>query len=112
MTIYVFDMDGTLTPARLPMEKEFSLKFIPWLKSNKAFIATGSDFAKVEEQMPEEIINAFTGIYCAMGNALWQIGDYVYLRELEPEQELLNDLEMFRKDTKYPYTLFDNYIEK
>lgn len=112
MTIYVFDMDGTLTPARKTMTDEFAKVFLPWLKANKAFIATGSDFAKVKEQMPENVINAFTGIYCAMGNALWQNGDYVYLRELEPEQELLNNLEMFRKDTKYPYTLFDNYIEK
>lgn len=112
MTIYVFDMDGTLTPARKPMTDEFAKAFLPWLKANIAFIATGSDFAKVEEQMPKDIINAFTGIYCAMGNALWQNGKYAYLRDIKPEVELLEDLENFRKNTKYPYTLFDNYIEK
>ncbi len=110
--IYVFDMDGTLTPARKPMTDEFAKAFLPWLKANIAFIATGSDFAKVEEQMPKDIINAFTGIYCAMGNALWQNGKYAYLRDIKPEVELLEDLENFRKNTKYPYTLFDNYIEK
>lgn len=112
MTIYVFDMDGTLTPARKPMTEEFAEKFLPWLKENKGFIATGSDFAKVEEQMPIPVINAFSGIYCAMGNALWKKGEYVYLRDIEPEQDLLRDLENFRKKTKYPYDLFDNYIEK
>lgn len=112
MTIYVFDMDGTLTPARKPMTEKFAEKFLPWLKENKGFIATGSDFAKVEEQMPNAVINAFSGIYCAMGNALWKKGEYVYLRDIEPEQELLKDLENFRKITKYPYDLFDNYIEK
>lgn len=112
MTIYVFDMDGTLTPARKAMTESFAKVFLPWLIQNTAFIATGSDFAKVEEQMPKSVINAFAGIYCAMGNALWQNGEYVYLRDIEPEVELLDDLENLRINTKYPYTLFDNYIEK
>ena len=34
MTIYVFDMDGTLTPARKPMTDEFAKAFLPWLKAN------------------------------------------------------------------------------
>ena len=82
MTIYVFDMDGTLTPARKPMTEDFVKVFLPWQKVNKTFIATGSDFAKVEEQMSKDVINAFTGIYCAMGNALWQNGEYTYLLEI------------------------------
>lgn len=112
MTIYVFDMDGTLTPARLPMEKEFSLKFIPWLKSNKAYIATGSNLPKVEEQIGLSIMNEFTGIYCSMGNELWVKGKYEYQNDFTPDTELLNCLEKYRKNTKYPYKLFPNYIEK
>jgi len=110
--IYLFDMDGTLTPARLPMTKDFARKFIPWLKTNKAYIATGSDFSKVEEQMPLDVINAFTGIYCSMGNVFWQKGSTIYKKDITPEKELLDDLEYFRKNTKYPYALFDNHIEK
>lgn len=45
--IYMFDMDGTLTPARKPMEEDFAKCFLPWLQKNKAFIVTGSDIAKV-----------------------------------------------------------------
>lgn len=30
MTVYVFDMDGTLTPARLPMTAEFAIQFYDW----------------------------------------------------------------------------------
>lgn len=70
MTVYLFDMDGTLTPPRLPMTEEFARAFLSWLEKHKAFIATGSDFAKVEEQLPDPVINAFSGIYCAMGNQL------------------------------------------
>ena len=112
MTIYVFDMDGTLTPARKPMEDSFAAQFLPWLEANKAFIATGSDIAKVKEQMPAEVMAAFSGIYCAMGNDLWEKGAFAYRHDFEPEAEFLSDLEQYRKQTKYPHTLYPNYIEK
>lgn len=112
MTIYVFDMDGTLTPPRLPMEECFAMQFLPWLKENKAFIATGSDIVKVSEQLPAEIMNAFSGIYCSMGNDLWLNGNFVYRHDFIPETELMADLEHYRQTTSYPYELFSNYIEK
>ena len=39
MAVYVFDMDGTLTPARLPMTAEFAIHFYEWQKNHKSFIA-------------------------------------------------------------------------
>ena len=112
MTIYAFDMDGTLTPARLPMTEKFKRDFLPWLKNNIAFIATGSDYKKVGEQLPQDVIDAFTGIYGSMGNTLYSNGKLVYKKEIEYDKNMLLDLETFRKDTKYPYKLFGNYIEK
>lgn len=49
-------MDGTLTPPRLPMTEDFADTFVPWLAHHKAFIATGSDFAKVMEQLPDSFL--------------------------------------------------------
>lgn len=110
--IYVFDMDGTLTPARLPMTEEFKSKFLPWLKAHTAFIATGSDIKKVNEQLDDGIINEFDGIYCSMGNTLYKGNKLIYKNEIEYDEELLSDLENFRNNTKYPHQLFGNYIEK
>lgn len=112
MSIYVFDMDGTLTPARLPMTEGFKNEFLPWLKTHIAYIATGSDYAKVGEQLPQDIIDNFEGIYGSMGNTLFKKGEAVYKKEIEYNEDLLNDLEIFRKITKYPNKLFGNYIEK
>lgn len=112
MTVYVFDMDGTLTRPRKPMDDDFAAAFTPWLLKNQAFIATGSDLKKVYEQLPESVMHAFTGICCSMGNILWSKGEYVYKRDFTPEPELLTDLEEYRRQTAYPYTLYPNYIEK
>jgi len=112
MTIYVFDMDGTLTPARKMMTEDFKQKFLPWLKSNIAYIATGSDYMKVGEQLQQEVIDECDGIYASMGNTLFRNGKLIYKKEIAYNENLLNDLESFRKNTKYPNKLFDNYIEK
>ncbi len=112
MTIYVFDMDGTLTPPRKPMADDFATRFSSWLDKNTAFIATGSDISKVKEQVSEAILDKFAGVYCAMGNDLWHQGAFLYHKDFTPEPELLADLEMLRQNSQYPYTLYPNYIEK
>lgn len=112
MTIYVFDMDGTLTPARLPMTEDFAEKFYEWQKTHISYIATGSDYKKVCEQLPTHIINAFTGVYCSMGNVLMRNGNLVKKNEFIEPEGLIQDLENFRKNTKYPGSLFNNFIER
>lgn len=112
MTIYVFDMDGTLTPARLPMTAEFAIQFYEWQKTHKSFIATGSDYKKVEEQLPPSVINSFTGIYSSMGNVLTSKGHIVYQKEFKPDLKLFERLEYYRKNTSYPCPLYSNYIEE
>ena len=41
--IYIFDIDGTLTPSRNPIDKEFKKQFINFCKYNKVWLVTGSD---------------------------------------------------------------------
>lgn len=112
MTIFVFDMDGTLTPARLPMEAEFAIRFHNWQQTHKSFVATGSDFKKVEEQLPPSIINSFTGIFSSMGNVLTAQGQVIYQNNFKPDPELFTMLEQYRKQTSYPGILYPNYIEE
>lgn len=112
MTIYVFDMDGTLTPPRQPMTKEFAESFLEWQKTHKSYIATGSDMKKVEEQLPDFIINSFTGLYTSMGNVLTAKGRTVYQNNFIPDDKLFTMLENFRNQTKYTGQLYSNYIEE
>ena len=112
MTVFVFDMDGTLTPPRLPMTSDFAAVFAKWQAAHLNFIATGSDYAKVQEQLPTAVIDGFTGIYCSMGNLLKAQGRTVYQNTFEAADALLEKLESYRKNTTYPGQLFPNYIEK
>lgn len=112
MTVYVFDMDGTLTPPRKAMEKDFAERFLKWQQTHKSFIATGSDYLKVEEQLPPEIINAFTGLYTSMGNVLTAQGQQIYQHNFKTDLRLLAQLEQYRQNTNYDGAVYPNYIEE
>ena len=51
MTNYIFDIDGTLTPSRLPIDKEFKKWFINWCENKNIYFVTGSDKDKTIEQI-------------------------------------------------------------
>ena len=104
-------MDGTLTPARQPMQKDFTNRFLPWLKTKIAYIAAGSNYEKLTEQLSPDVVSSFSGIFSSMGNVYHQKGKEVYKNEIKLDKEMLKSLERYRKSTSYPDKLYNNYME-
>lgn len=111
MNIYIFDMDGTLTPARQPMMPDFAFRFLPWLKAHMAYLAAGSNYEKVTEQLPPDAVSSFSGIYSSMGNVFHKKGEEIYRNEIKLNKEMLQYLERCRRNTTYTGNLFGNYLE-
>ena len=97
--IFIFDVDGTLTPSRLPMTEEFQEFFGEWVKDNKFYLVTGSDIEKLQEQMCYFDINA-EAIFTCCGNEMWIPDPHivnisaalVYKNEFKPPETLLTYL--------------------
>ncbi|MEJ6845093.1 hypothetical protein V3589_02570 [Sinorhizobium fredii] len=71
MTILLFDMDGVLTAARQPMTAEMADLIFAATARHSCYIVTGSDYAKVREQIPQKVIDYMTGIFACGGNEFW-----------------------------------------
>ena len=54
---YVFDVDGTLTPPRQPIEALFATFFLNFARSRSVVLVSGSDLPKLQQQLPEEILH-------------------------------------------------------
>lgn len=111
MNIYIFDMDGTLTPARQQMNPDFCFRFLPWLKAHYAYLAAGSNYEKIVEQLSPDVVGAFSGIYSSMGNVFHQKNNEIYRKEIKLNKEMLQSLERYRRNTKYEGRLYGNYME-
>ena len=62
-SIYIFDMDGTLTPSRREMTKEFEDFYSNWAKNHIFFLVSGSNLEKIKEQVPEYILDLSEGVF-------------------------------------------------
>jgi phosphomannomutase len=97
--IYIFDVDGTLTPSRRKMTKEFKEFFEQWSKKNKFYLVTGSDLSKLQEQMDYMDIEA-EKIFTCCGNEMWEPDPHtvntganlLYSNKFKPPENLLTYL--------------------
>ena len=55
--VYIFDVDGTLTPSRRPMTDDFENFFFKWATRNTFYLVSGSDLDKIKEQVPDYILD-------------------------------------------------------
>jgi phosphomannomutase len=100
-TIYMFDVDGTLTPARQKMKSSFKKFFLEWSRDKVYYLITGSDIKKTRSQVPLEIMDNARGIFTCMGNVLHVDNQKVYENKFEPSDRLLTHLKRFLDKTGY-----------
>jgi phosphomannomutase len=111
ITLYAFDVDGTLSPSRLKMDLEFQSFFIKFCQYNSVYLVTGSDKDKTIEQVGEEVWNAAAGCLQSCGNHIFVKGEEVYRNNWEPNKDLIELLESFLKISKWR-TQTSNHIER
>ena len=108
--IYMFDVDGTLTPSRLMMTKEFAKFFDKWSNENKYYLVTGSDLNKTKEQLPLAYIDRAQAIFTCCGNQMWRNNKLIYNNKFELTSKLKNTLEVILMSNQYPHR-YGNHIE-
>ena len=94
MKRYIFDVDGTLTPSRQPMNDAFKEWFLDWAQGKNVYLVTGSDRDKTVEQVGEDVYNAVTRVYNCSGNDVWEGNDHIRTttwRLPEPAHEWLSE---------------------
>lgn len=108
---YVFDVDGTLTPSRLPIDKDFEQFFLHWMEGKKVYLITGSDKDKTIEQVGKEIWLNCTKVYQSCGNAVYEKGQQILEKVFKLDDELKFELITILANTKVPVK-YGNHIEE
>ena len=90
--IYIFDVDGTLTPSRRPMTEDFLEFFNGWTKSNPFYLVSGSDLDKIKEQVPDFILERAEGVFTCGGNKFYINNKLEYEKVFHPPNNLLTYL--------------------
>jgi len=93
---YMFDVDGTLTPSRQSIDSKFKEFFIDFIKREKVWIVTGSDYSKTLEQLGPEICESVMSVYNCSGNQVRFKGKVVNSSNWKlpdsPKEWLINEM--------------------
>ena len=108
--IFIFDIDGTLTPSRLRMTEEFAKFFDKWSEKNKYYLVTGSDLDKTKEQLPIAYVDRAEAIFTCCGNQMWRDDELIYNNKFTPPKDLIESLETKVLKSEYPNRC-GNHIE-
>tara|TARA_Y100000593_G_scaffold44732_1_gene85262 strand:+ start:514 stop:1239 length:726 start_codon:yes stop_codon:yes gene_type:complete len=92
--VFIFDVDGTLTPSRRTMTPEFEEFFYQWSRGKKYYLVSGSDLVKMKEQVGVLYLSRANGIFCCGGNQFYdQPGEkLIYENKFKPPETLLTYL--------------------
>jgi len=71
MKSFIFDVDGTLTPSRESIDKDFCVWFTNFCTHHNVYLVTGSDHAKTVEQLGQKLCDSIALIYNCSGNDVW-----------------------------------------
>lgn len=70
--VFVFDIDGTLTESRRPIDPEFLTFLLAFCENNDVYLLTGSDRPKTFEQLGFEFYETVKGVWQCNGNEYWE----------------------------------------
>lgn len=99
--IYVFDVDGTLTPHRAPVEPGFERFFRQFVAKQSTYLISGSDISKIKEQLPEDILTACRGVFGCSGAEFWQQGELQYQKDHVFPDDMLKNFQAFIDGSSY-----------
>ena len=96
-TIYLFDVDGTLTPPLTEVNDVFAEVFLSWIrnKHKKAYLVTGSDLKKTEKQLFSSFMDQCEGVFTCSGNVFYSRGHKVYENKLELPPGFIENLQLY-----------------
>ncbi len=70
--IYLFDVDGTLTPAKSRIDPQFAKTFLKWMENKEVYIVSGGSFDRIIDQLGTDIVNKTAGVFACMGNIFYE----------------------------------------
>jgi len=75
--IYLFDVDGTLTPPKEKIGAAFAGTFLKWMKGKEIYIVSGGSFVRMLDQLGTDIVKECAGVFACMGNIFYQKLDQI-----------------------------------
>jgi len=110
--IYIFDIDGTLTPSRNVIDPKFKTFFEYFIKKNRVWLISGSDKDKTIEQVGHNIWGGVERAYQCSGNQLYVKGELIKDSDWKLPDNARLLLQTFLSKSKYPHRFGKHFEDR
>lgn len=110
-TVYIFDVDGTLTPSRQKINENFKQWFLSFIDSYHVRLVSGSDYIKSIEQLGIDICTNVEAVYSCSGNDIWEHSENTFRSNWIIPGKLELFLYQLLQNNQYPNRT-GNHIER
>lgn len=110
-SVFIFDVDGTLTRPRQEIETIHDFLFRKVCKVKPTYVLTGSSWEMLCEQIPKTTLYNCAGVYTCLGNVLHSKGNLIYKNDHEFDKGIIFECEKFVHNSLYGKK-FGNHIEQ
>ncbi len=93
--VYLFDVDGTLTPPLMQIDDDFASVFIDWTTDKIVYLVTGSNIEKTRSQLFQPILDQCEGIFTCSGNQFFRGVREIYQNKFDLPEGFIDDLELY-----------------
>lgn len=98
----IFDLDGTLCKSTKVIETDMQDMLVSLIPEYSIWITTGAAYTSVQQQVPEDLLQSLTGVYCCLGTEYYNSdGIKEYGHKIEFPQDLFNSLRSFYNECKF-----------
>jgi phosphomannomutase len=108
--IFLFDVDGTLTPSRGKIDKSFGLWLKQFMLLNKVAFVTGSDIDKTIEQLGTELMSLAIYSFNCSSNTIYVKNNLIYQSDWKCPEEIVDYLLCKLNESVYNYK-YGKHIE-
>ena len=101
--VFVFDVDGTLTPSRGMIDTKFAETFVNIASRHPMYLVTGSDRPKTVEQVGESVYNSCAAVYQCSGNEKWYQDTCLRTTEIELPDDMYKVFDYWLGASQFKY---------
>ena len=112
MNKFIFDVDGTLTPSRQTINPEFKEFFKQFCIENDVYLVTGSDYAKTQEQLGDDLLHWPIFVYNCSGSDVWAKGENIRSKKWNAPKELYDLMYGWLQASQFPARMGQHIEER
>ncbi|MEP2980852.1 MAG: HAD-IIB family hydrolase [Lentilitoribacter sp.] len=101
--VYLFDVDGTLTPKGSPITSEVATEFLKFTENFPSFLSTSKAYKDLRQILPGKILSNCKGVYSSSGSEYYENGVNVYRKAHQFSKFLKSVCENFVEESNFRY---------